>query len=84
MLAFFGNSRTKAIAESIIIDDAVTRPLTNDPIHGKIEIKMKGSDRAASREKTVKTIVTRKYFLLIRNVKAIDVKVKMDVLTIRV
>lgn len=69
------------MAERIIIDDSVTKPLTKDPIHGKIDIKMKGSDMAASSERTVNAIGTRKYFLLIRTVKAIDMKMKMDVLT---
>jgi len=77
-------SKTKAITESIMIGDSVTRPLTNDPIHGYIASKMKGSASAGNSERNVNTIGTRKNFLLIRNVKAIDVRVKMDVLTIMV
>jgi hypothetical protein len=43
---------------------------------------MKGSERAASNERTVNAIGTKKYFLLVRNVKAMDVKAKMSVLII--
>lgn len=47
------SARTKAKAESAITGDSVTRPLTKDPIQGKINIKMKGNDSAVIIERTI-------------------------------
>ena len=62
--------------------DSVTKPLTTDPIQGKIVLKMKGIVRANSNEIAVNAIVTKWYFFLITRVKAIDAKTKIDELTI--
>jgi len=73
---------TIAVAESIMIGDSLTRPLTNDPIHGKIALKMKGSDNADKSEKTINAIGTEKYFFFITRKAAIDANMKVNALTI--
>ena len=45
------------MAESVMIGDAVTKPLTIEPIHGNMELKMNGSDSADSSERTVSAII---------------------------
>ena len=65
-----------------MIGDSVTKPLTNDPIQGKIVLKINGIDRADNSEKNIKAVVTTKYFFLIRKVKAMTMKAKMDMLTV--
>jgi hypothetical protein len=74
-------SRIKAVTESTMIGDAVTMPLTNDPIHGKMDMKMKGSDSAKVSERIVKAINAWRLFFFSRSAPAEVARMKVHELT---